>query len=57
MGNLEKRGGEERDGRQRKKRENKKSNGVFFFFFFLSLSSRTKLSFRIKLVGFKMFWT
>ena len=40
-----------------RKEKIKKVMAFFFFFFFLSLSSRTKLSFRIKLVGFKMFWT
>ena len=40
MENLEKKGGEERDRTERKKRKKKKS-------------SRTKLPFRTKLVGFK----
>ena len=41
---------ERKETKDRGRRENKKSNGVFFF-----LSLRTKLSFRMKLVGFKMF--
>ena len=56
MGNLEKRGGEERDRRQRKKKIKKEMVFFFFFFYlFIYLSSGTKLSFRTKLVILKCF--
>ena len=42
-------------GKRQKTEEGVKKKVTVFFFFFLS--SGTKLSFRTKLIGFKIFWT